>query len=294
MPFQNNVVAGTTLVRDAIKSPNYVAGVSGWSINKVGSAEFNDITVRGSLVASNGTDSVVVTNTSNPRIQFFKSGIAEPAEIVGYRPLGTGAVGIQSATSNTATHTRMFEQLDEFGWRIGYGPTNITLFGVDTADGSMEATLSNLVATHIPLCVDGKVLAAGSATTTSASTTDVAVTSANAVNTPLLVDRAYIAFIKVALHSTVAADRAQFKLWNGGVGVGTAVGAANIKCNATASQFETVDFTVLWRAAFTEIVANMNLSVNRLSGTGTVNVLVDQNYSMVIMEIGDASNIGGL
>lgn len=46
-PFNNAPIGGTTLVRKAIKSPNYAAGSSGWSVNKDGSAEFNNLTVRG-------------------------------------------------------------------------------------------------------------------------------------------------------------------------------------------------------------------------------------------------------
>lgn len=79
MTFKNSVVGGTTLVRPAIKSPNYVAGSAGWTINVDGSAEFNNITIRGgttvggtslyyngtpaagnliaSITASSGTDS---------------------------------------------------------------------------------------------------------------------------------------------------------------------------------------------------------------------------------------------
>lgn len=53
MVFRNSVVGGTTLVRPAIKSPNYVAGVSGWSINADGTAEFNDVVVRGDLSSDN-------------------------------------------------------------------------------------------------------------------------------------------------------------------------------------------------------------------------------------------------
>lgn len=49
MPFQNQVVGGTTLVRPSIHSPNYVADVSGWSINYDGSAEFNNVVVRGAF-----------------------------------------------------------------------------------------------------------------------------------------------------------------------------------------------------------------------------------------------------
>ncbi len=48
MPFSNPIVAGSTLVRPAIRSPDYVPGVSGWSINRDGTAEFNNINIRGS------------------------------------------------------------------------------------------------------------------------------------------------------------------------------------------------------------------------------------------------------
>jgi hypothetical protein len=48
--FSNPVTGGQgSLVRPAIKSPNYVAGVSGWSINRDGTAEFNGATFRGAV-----------------------------------------------------------------------------------------------------------------------------------------------------------------------------------------------------------------------------------------------------
>lgn len=53
MPFSNPIVGGTTLIRPSIHSPDYVAGVSGWTINKDGTAEFNDVTVRGDLSSNN-------------------------------------------------------------------------------------------------------------------------------------------------------------------------------------------------------------------------------------------------
>lgn len=49
MPFSDPIVGGNTLIRNAIQSVNYTAGVSGWTINRDGSAEFNDVTVRGDL-----------------------------------------------------------------------------------------------------------------------------------------------------------------------------------------------------------------------------------------------------
>lgn len=47
--FSNPVVGGVVLVRPAIRSPNYVAGTSGWSINITGDAEFNNAIIRGDL-----------------------------------------------------------------------------------------------------------------------------------------------------------------------------------------------------------------------------------------------------
>lgn len=52
MAFSNSVVGGTVLLRDAIQSPNYVAGSAGWTINQDGSAEFSNIVIRGGTVVS--------------------------------------------------------------------------------------------------------------------------------------------------------------------------------------------------------------------------------------------------
>lgn len=56
MGFRNPIVGGTSLIRSAIKSPDYVPGSAGWTINKDGTAEFNGLTVRGTF---NGTDYTV-------------------------------------------------------------------------------------------------------------------------------------------------------------------------------------------------------------------------------------------
>jgi hypothetical protein len=53
--FKNTILGGAeTLIRSAIKSFNYVVGVSGWRIAKDGSAELNDATIRGQLLAGGG------------------------------------------------------------------------------------------------------------------------------------------------------------------------------------------------------------------------------------------------
>lgn len=52
MQFQDDLAAGVVLVRPALQSPDYVTGVSGWAIMIDGSAEFNDVTIRGGTTVS--------------------------------------------------------------------------------------------------------------------------------------------------------------------------------------------------------------------------------------------------
>jgi hypothetical protein len=60
MPFGNPITGGQgALLRTAIKSPNYVPGVSGWSINRDGTAEFSNGVFRGA---------VLIGTPPNPRI----------------------------------------------------------------------------------------------------------------------------------------------------------------------------------------------------------------------------------
>jgi hypothetical protein len=57
----NPIVGGTVLRIPAIQSPNYVAGVSGWIINKDGTVEFNNGVFRGTVTAGSfvGTDFII-------------------------------------------------------------------------------------------------------------------------------------------------------------------------------------------------------------------------------------------
>lgn len=56
----NPIVGGTVLRIPAIQSPDYVTGVSGWAVFQDGHAEFNDITVRGTVVIGNGTTNTII------------------------------------------------------------------------------------------------------------------------------------------------------------------------------------------------------------------------------------------
>ena len=87
MVFSNPVVGGSgTLIRQAIKSPDYSPGSAGWSINRDGTAEFNNLSIRGTF---NGTDFVINSNGA-----FFYSGT----------PAAGNLIGSIAAAAGTDTH----------------------------------------------------------------------------------------------------------------------------------------------------------------------------------------------
>ena len=52
MAFDNPIVGGTALRIPAIQSPDYAPGTAGWIVRIDGSAEFNNVTIRGGVVVS--------------------------------------------------------------------------------------------------------------------------------------------------------------------------------------------------------------------------------------------------
>ena len=69
MAFTDPIVGGTTLIRTAIRSPNYAAGTAGWTINRDGSAEFNQITSRGTVIVGTAPGQVILDeNAGNGRL----------------------------------------------------------------------------------------------------------------------------------------------------------------------------------------------------------------------------------
>lgn len=66
MGFRNAIAAGTKLVRDALESPNFIAGLQGWTIRKDGSSEFSDSVIRGTITSGDlaGSHIVIDPNAS--------------------------------------------------------------------------------------------------------------------------------------------------------------------------------------------------------------------------------------
>lgn len=91
MVFTNSILAGDTLVRDSIQSEGYVAGSNGWSINRDGTAEFNDVTSRGELIVGDlATKYISITNTPQPVINLGTPSNAEETLPASIQELATG------------------------------------------------------------------------------------------------------------------------------------------------------------------------------------------------------------
>lgn len=85
--FSNPIVGGAeSLIRSAIKSPNYTPGVIGWIVSKDGSAEFNNALFRGELrVDGTGNAYILIYERpvpNRPTIELMPNVVgAVPAEI---------------------------------------------------------------------------------------------------------------------------------------------------------------------------------------------------------------------
>jgi hypothetical protein len=78
MQFVDELAAGVVLIRPALQSPDYVAGATGWAIRADGSAEFNNITIRGGagtaeplVVGPDGMPQVIVRTTPTNGLVVF-------------------------------------------------------------------------------------------------------------------------------------------------------------------------------------------------------------------------------
>lgn len=104
------------LIRQFIQSPNYVAGSAGWTINKDGSSEFNNITARGTVdVKSPVSGSEVLIAVNANQAQIFLT----PDNTIAWDP---GRIVALNAGSNKASLT-ILSPRDT----TGHGQAGITL-----------------------------------------------------------------------------------------------------------------------------------------------------------------------
>lgn len=131
MSFGNDIIGGGgELVRERMRSRNYVAGVSGWQIERDGTAEFNDTTIRGDLTVTDPDGSQVHIFDEDPgdgAVIDLLPAAATPSPVAGR--LSTGY------TTNGASHTVPFILLNgpKYSTQTDDAPTLIAI-GRDSGD----------------------------------------------------------------------------------------------------------------------------------------------------------------
>lgn len=135
-----------SLIFPAIKSPNYVAGVSGWSLDRDGDAELNNVTVRGTLDVEDPNDGTYVRiYDENPgdgavidiTTSRLRHGTSPNTGFLGLLiegpPVGTRRPGIEFGENNFgASDTHIFG--DNISLSIPY-EGSVTLNGIDPGRG---------------------------------------------------------------------------------------------------------------------------------------------------------------
>lgn len=330
MAFSNPVVGGSggELIRESIKSPDFVEGVSGWIIRRDGSAEFNNVSIRfdlttGSIIVGPNTGpQVVISTVSTPwahgDISFPTNNVNEetPAVIrateLGNLPSnrtalqlfaaevdGTGEVAglLINSASNDGTIESTLSGRSQF---------NSTSFTLDesafTVSGEFVVTdevlvNSNNADSNYPVrVVGGRVSGGPSTTTLVAGDTEVASSS---VSVTLANDVAYKVDVQMQTRQSVGASAAgtqlfNWKLWDGAVG-GTQLDATIETWNTTVgNNLGTVDFSFIFRYTGTTGAKTLRLSCNDGAGADTLQVQTNTKTSIVVYRIGDADMITNL
>lgn len=178
---ERTVVAGDTLIAEAIQSQNFSTGVSGWTINADGSYEFgpggtirSDVSVKG----ANGSEVDINADGSGAEIDFMPPNNADPTY---------DAFSGSILASTNGAGASSFDSLDlrspsPFGG-AGFGTTSLVSLQSGSPDGTSVHSFVLLQAAQIDvegsLTVDGfplpgtRVASAGITTTVNATNAEV-------------------------------------------------------------------------------------------------------------------------
>lgn len=158
--FANPIIGGDgTLVYPAIHSPGFVTGVSGWSINRDDTAEFNNLVIRGTIF---GTDYIInpagiffysgTPGTSNPPGTFAKVGglIQSMGANITINPVNVGDLVLLHCISNGSAppsgvaggNCNWSQVGTTFSGTVNNGLIGAVFAGTATATGSAVATVS--------------------------------------------------------------------------------------------------------------------------------------------------------
>jgi hypothetical protein len=121
----NPVVGGTALRIPSIHSPNYVPGQTGWSINADGSAEFNNIVIRGGITSTSlVTGNTIVINEAGIFVYNGPARGLTPPTNAG----GNGGSGPGPSIPNTCTVTLTGGESGQVWTKVSDDGTSTAIF----------------------------------------------------------------------------------------------------------------------------------------------------------------------
>jgi hypothetical protein len=144
--------------------------------------------------------------------------------------------------------------------------------------------------------VRGKVYGGALTDTSATSTTLVNVAVANVQNVPVIAGHAYRATYQVSVGGTILNDRIRFALWNGSIG-GTQLGSHEplVRITQAGGTVEVAVLVFVWAQPSTQTISNVNLSMHRFTGTGTVTTRIEStSFAAVVEDLGLTGTISGL
>lgn len=139
MQFDDELAGGVVLVRPALQSPDYVPGASGWAVMIDGSAEFNDVTIRGGTTVSG----IALYYDGTPALGNLFLSIAAVAGTDAFgNDYSKGVTVYDSSGSRIRLATGGGSALEEL--------TPPTVTGVTWANGTLSASNGSRLGTNTP------------------------------------------------------------------------------------------------------------------------------------------------
>lgn len=328
MAFENPVVAGEggVLIREAVQSPDFVTGVSGWIIRRDGSAEFNNVLIRLDLT----TGGIIVGEAGGPQVLIRVSPAgAGIIEFPTGNPIETEPPSISSDSTADKIYMHLTSgftdnnpgdsssELDLLSGDVNTGDAPLAVLGAYGNVGISEVQVaedniyleSEIVYTSSELFVNdvsssgnypsrvvrGKV-AAASTNTTISKVSDTAITDASATGTTLENGIAYKVDVQIRTSASAGASAAgtqgiSWKLWDGLVGT-TQLGSLIQKYNdSVGTDSASQNFSFVFRHTGTTGTRTLRLSAMNFDGADTLIATVSTQFYMIVNRIGDPANI---
>lgn len=329
MAFKNDAIGGESgeLVRAAIHSPNYVPGVSGWTINRDGYAEFNNVNIRLDLAAGTitvgevgGPQVVIRVSTAGAGIIEFPTGNPIESEsprigsdsttdqiflhlFSGYTDGNpsdsTSELTLMSGDVNTGDNPTAF--LSAYG-NVGYSEVQVAddniYLQTDLVYTSSELFVNDVSSSgnYPGRVVRGKTETASSSTPIS-KVSDTAIVDASITGTTLENGIAYRVDVQIRTNATVGTSAVGtqlifWKLWDGLVGSGTQLGSTIQKCTESVGTVSSSqNFYFIFHHTGTTGTRTLRLSAIHAIGADTLQATVSSQYFMIVNRIGRPSNI---